>query len=166
MPQGASPTPHARMQTRLRGHRVQAARLTLSLGAIFALGQSQKSECAGSETRGRGGLAPAVTLIGFDTTLANISARSGHSFLLLRSAPITPPLSSKWSVRAGMTCSRRFAGGRPSSRLALGIVCFYFKSCRSDVTYGTVLHMNFLLAAPPWSVEDIGAAFVVRDHSG
>ena len=36
--------------------------------------------------------------------------------------PITPPLSSKWSVRAGMTCSRRFAGGRPSSRLALGIV--------------------------------------------
>jgi hypothetical protein len=33
----------------------------------------------------------AVTLIGFDTTLGNISARSGHSFLLLRSAPITPP---------------------------------------------------------------------------
>jgi hypothetical protein len=84
-----------------------------------------------------------------------------------------PASSSKWSVRAGMTCSRRFAGGRPSSRLALGIVRFYFRSCRKDVTYGTILrikHVAHLIAfcrfPPPWSVDELKACFVVKDGAG
>jgi len=44
-------------------HRVETAWFALSLGAIGALGQSQKSESASSEARGGRGLG---TLIDFD----------------------------------------------------------------------------------------------------
>jgi ATP-dependent DNA ligase len=37
---------------RLRGHCVEAARFALSLGAVAALGEGQKSECASSQARG------------------------------------------------------------------------------------------------------------------
>src|SRR5436190_11267930 len=46
---------------RLRGHRVQAAWLALSLGAFGALGEGQKSESASREARGRGRLRAVVT---------------------------------------------------------------------------------------------------------
>jgi hypothetical protein len=49
-----------------------------------------------------------------------------------------------------MTRSRRFAGGRPSSRLALGIVRVCFRSRRKDVIY--VKYIAFLeRVAPPLS---------------
>jgi hypothetical protein len=44
------------LQARLRGDRVEAARLNLSPGPVAALAQGQKSECAGGKARGRGGL--------------------------------------------------------------------------------------------------------------
>ena len=69
----------------------------------------------------------AVTLIGFDLFgtqhWANFSP-IWPWFLAIMFSADHPASSSEWSVRAGMTCSRRFVGGRPSSRLALGIVCF------------------------------------------
>ena len=46
------------VQPRLRRHRVKAAWLALSLGAVSALSQSQKSEGTGSKTRSRRGLGP------------------------------------------------------------------------------------------------------------
>jgi hypothetical protein len=44
------------LQTRLRGHRVQATSLALPLRPLTALGEGQKSEGVRSETRGRRGL--------------------------------------------------------------------------------------------------------------
>ena len=42
----------------LRGHRVKAAWLALSLRSLTALGEGQEPECPSGEARGRGGLGP------------------------------------------------------------------------------------------------------------
>ena len=48
----------AGLRTRLRGHRIKAARLALSVRPRRPLAQDQEPRCAGSETRGGGGLEP------------------------------------------------------------------------------------------------------------
>src|SRR5215469_4533113 len=48
----------ARLQARLRRHRVEAARLAVSFRALAVLGESQKPESASDEARGRRGLGP------------------------------------------------------------------------------------------------------------
>jgi hypothetical protein len=46
------------LRARLRRDRVETARLALPVRTLTALGEGQKSESAGSEARGRGGLGP------------------------------------------------------------------------------------------------------------
>ncbi len=46
------------MQARLRGHRIEAARLALSLGAFATSGEGQEPQSARCQARGRGGLGP------------------------------------------------------------------------------------------------------------
>ena len=50
------------VQARLRGYRVETARLDLSSWPLAALVESQKSECTSGEARGRGGLEPLSNL--------------------------------------------------------------------------------------------------------
>src|SRR6516164_6204585 len=59
----------ARLQARLRGHRFKAAWLALSLRPVAALGQRQKPESAGRETRGRGRLGQAQSQVAAEMTL-------------------------------------------------------------------------------------------------
>jgi hypothetical protein len=58
----------ARLSARLRGHRVEAARLALSVGPVAALGEGQEPESAGCNARGGGGLG-ALTLLAPPTSL-------------------------------------------------------------------------------------------------
>jgi hypothetical protein len=49
---GITGTEDAPLSIGLRGNRVKATRLAASVGALAALGEGQKSECASSERRG------------------------------------------------------------------------------------------------------------------
>jgi hypothetical protein len=51
----------ARLQARVRGHRVEAARVALSLRPVEGLAQVQEPGSAGGEARGGGGLGPRAT---------------------------------------------------------------------------------------------------------
>jgi hypothetical protein len=74
------------------GHRVEAAWLSLLLGPIQILGESQKPKSPSRETPGRGGLGP-LGLVG--TAKAAKSGRSSRSLRLF----IAPPAVSRlWNI--------------------------------------------------------------------
>src|SRR5215831_17335537 len=53
----------ARLQARVRGHRVEAARVALSLRPVEGLAQVQEPGSAGGEARGGGGLGPGAMAV-------------------------------------------------------------------------------------------------------